>query len=94
MPGIFFKKWSYDKARVKTFCELVYARKLVKARELQFLEGLDSVTEMQTLGFSILDTNTWIQYLGAIYLIQQISVACKRSGNVRIFLGQQPSRLE
>ena len=39
MPGISFKKCSYDKARVKTFYELVYARKLVKARELQFLGG-------------------------------------------------------
>ena len=39
MPGISFKKWSYDKARVKTICEFVYACKLVKARELQFLGG-------------------------------------------------------
>ena len=39
MPGIYFNKWSYTKARVKTFCELFYARKLVKARELQFLGG-------------------------------------------------------
>ena len=39
MPGISLEKWSYDKARVKTFCDLVYACKLVKARELQFLEG-------------------------------------------------------
>ena len=37
MPGISFKKWFYDKARVKTFCKPVYARKFVKARELQFL---------------------------------------------------------
>ena len=37
MPGISFKKWSYDKARVKTFSDL--ARKLMKARELQFLGG-------------------------------------------------------
>ena len=39
IPGISFKKWSYDKARVKTFCELVYARKLVKARKIEFLGG-------------------------------------------------------
>ena len=45
MPGISVKKWSYDKARVKTFCELVYARKLVKAREFQFVGGLDEKEE-------------------------------------------------
>ena len=37
MPSIFFRKWSYDKARVENSCELVNARKLVKARELQYL---------------------------------------------------------
>ena len=37
VPGIPFKKWTYDKVCVMTFCELVYACKLVKARELQFL---------------------------------------------------------
>ena len=42
ITGISFKKWFYYKARVKTFCELVYARKLVKARELQFLGGSPS----------------------------------------------------
>ena len=45
MPGISFKNCSYDKARVKTFCELVYARKLVKAREFQFVGGLDEKEE-------------------------------------------------
>ena len=40
IPGISFNKLSYAKARVKTFYELVYARKLVKARELQFLGGM------------------------------------------------------
>ena len=39
MPGISLKNWSYDKARVKSFCELVYARKLVKAGDHQFLGG-------------------------------------------------------
>ena len=34
MSCISFKKWSHYKARVSTFCELVYDRKLVKARLL------------------------------------------------------------
>ena len=37
MSGISLKIWFSDKARVKTFCEFLYARKLVKSRELQFL---------------------------------------------------------
>ena len=40
MPGISFKKWSYNEARLKTFCDHAYARKFVKARELQFLGGM------------------------------------------------------
>ena len=40
IPGKFFKKLSYDKDRVKKFCELVCPRKLLKARELPFLRGL------------------------------------------------------
>ena len=50
MHGISFNKWSYAKARVKTFCELVYARKLVKARELQFLGGLSLEEALVLIG--------------------------------------------
>ena len=34
MPGISFKKWSYDKARFKIFCELVYAQASERSRAL------------------------------------------------------------
>ena len=47
IPGISFNKLSYAKARVKTFYELVYARKLVKTRELQFIPGGDGFLEIR-----------------------------------------------
>jgi len=44
IPGISFKTYSYDKARVKNVCELFYGRKFMKPRKLhelklQFLLG-------------------------------------------------------
>ena len=49
-------KLCYDKAPVKNVCKLVYARKLMKARELQFLGG--AWTEFNLSQISDLKKNT------------------------------------